>query len=59
MKEESLLRRIDWVTTIVPFVGMAALCALFILIPDGSKAVLESIRHFIGDDCASITPFWA
>lgn len=51
MKEESLLRRIDWVTTIVPFVGMAALCAVFMLIPDGSKTVLESIRHFIGDDC--------
>lgn len=46
-----LLSRIDWVKTIVPFVGMAILCLLFILTPDMSKHVLENIRGFIGDDC--------
>ena len=51
MEKESLQGRIDWITTLVPFLGVAALCVLFILIPEGSKSVLESIRHFIGDDC--------
>lgn len=48
---ESLQSRIDWVKTIVPFVGMVLLCVLFFLLPEGSKHVLESIRKFIGDDC--------
>ena len=43
--------RIDWATTLIPFVGVVALCALFMLIPDGSKVVLEQTRKFIGDDC--------
>ena len=52
MKEEKKLNgRIDWITTIVPFVGVAALCALFIIFPNGSKNILETIRKFIGDDC--------
>lgn len=51
MEREELGRRIDWVTTLVPFFGVAALCVLFMVIPDSSKTVLESIRKFIGDDC--------
>lgn len=51
MEREELGRRIDWVTTLVPFLGVAALCVLFMVIPDSSKTVLESIRKFIGDDC--------
>ena len=52
MKEkEHLGGRIDWITTLVPFFGVAALGMLFMFIPDGSKTVLEAIRHFIGDDC--------
>lgn len=50
-KEESLGNRIDWITTLVPFIGVTALGALFMSVPDSSKAVLESIRMFIGDDC--------
>ena len=51
MEREELGRRIDWVTTLVPFFGVAALCVLFMVIPDSSKTVLESVRKFIGDDC--------
>lgn len=52
MKEkESLKGRIDWVTTLVPFFGVAVLGALFMVVPDGSKTILEAIRKFIGDDC--------
>lgn len=48
---ENLKGRIDWITTLVPFVGVAVLCVLFIVMPDGSKTVLEAVRKFIGDDC--------
>ena len=51
MEREKLGKRIDWVTTLVPFFGVAALCVLFMVIPDSSKTVLESVRKFIGDDC--------
>ena len=51
MEKEKLSGRIDWVTTLVPFFGVAALGALFMIIPDGSKTVLEAVRKFIGDDC--------
>lgn len=51
MERENLNGRIDWVMTLVPFFGVAALGALFMLIPDGSKTVLEAVRKFIGDDC--------
>lgn len=52
MKEkESLKGRIDWITTLVPFFGVAVLGALFMVAPEGSKTVLEAIRKFIGDDC--------
>ena len=51
MEREKLCGRIDWVMTLVPFFGVAALGALFMLIPEGSKTVLEAVRKFIGDDC--------
>lgn len=51
MKNESLKGRIDWITTLVPFFGVAILAALFMMVPEGSKTVLEAIRKFIGDDC--------
>lgn len=48
---EKLKGRIDWITTLVPFISVAALCALFIVVPEESKNVLEAVRKFIGDDC--------
>ena len=48
---ENLKRKIDWLTTLVPFFGVVALCALFVMVPEGSKTILEGIRKFIGDDC--------
>ena len=50
-ERENLRERIDWITTLVPFFGVVALGAVFMLMPDGSKNVLEGIRKFIGDDC--------
>lgn len=52
MEEKEIVgKRIDWVTTLVPFGGVTLLCLLFMIIPEESKYVLESIRQFIGDDC--------
>ena len=50
-ERESLKGRIDWITTLVPFFGVAILAALFMMAPEGSKTILEAIRKFIGDDC--------
>lgn len=52
MEEKEIVgKRIDWVTTLVPFGGVTLLCLLFMIIPEESKYILESIRQFIGDDC--------
>ena len=47
-ERESLKGRIDWITTLVPFFGVAILAALFMMAPEGSKTILEAIRKFIG-----------
>lgn len=51
INNHQLKGRIDWATTFIPFVGVAVLCVLFMVLPDSSKQVLEGIRKFIGDDC--------
>ena len=50
-QEVKLKNRIDWITTILPFLGDSILCALFMIVPNSAKTVLETIRKFIGDDC--------
>ena len=44
-----LKNRLDWVTTIIPFVTILALCSLFMIFPDASSQVLGSARFFLGD----------
>ncbi len=39
-----LKNRLDWVTTIIPFVTILALCSLFMIFPDASSQVLGSVR---------------
>ena len=52
MSNKAELRNsIDWATTLIPFIGVLALCILFMVEPDSSKSILERIRKFIGDDC--------
>lgn len=50
-KKESLRKQIDWVATIVPLVGVVALCVIFMALPEQSKLVLGVIRGFLGDEC--------
>ena len=49
--ETPLKDRIDWVTVIVPFLAILALCVCFILMPDASKSVLDTIRFILGESC--------
>lgn len=52
MKEDLKLgKQIDWISTIVPLVGVVALCIVFMVMPGQSKLVLETVRGFLGDDC--------
>lgn len=44
-----LHRRLDWMTTLVPFFCIVLLCMLFMAFPAGSADILSSIRFFLGD----------
>lgn len=44
-----LHKRLDWITTVVPFIFILALCVIFMLNPTGSSNVLSSIRFFLGN----------
>lgn len=49
MKKEGLLKKIDWITTIIPLAGIILLMCLFMLMPGQSTVVLSTIRGFLGD----------
>ena len=40
----------DWIAMVVPLAGVLLLGALFMLVPDQSKLVLDRIRGFLGND---------
>ena len=44
------LKNIDPSTTFIPFIIILACCFFFITDPNGSSAVLSSIRDFLGDE---------
>ena len=52
MKEKKNLReQIVWFSTIVPLIGVVALCIIFMILPGESSIVLQQIRGFLGDEC--------
>lgn len=51
IKDKKLLKEIDWISTLVPLVGVVIMCILFMCIPSQSTMILETIRGFLGDDC--------
>ena len=59
MKEQNsasftgLWKKLDWVSTVVPFICILALCAVFVYSPEASTSVLGSIRFFLGDQFGS------
>lgn len=50
-KGKNLRKQIDWVSTLVPLVGVVVLCVIFMAFPEQSALVLGVIRGFLGDDC--------
>lgn len=52
MKNSEKLRdKIDWVSTLVPLLGVVILCIIFMTKPEQSAIILGIIRGFLGDDC--------
>lgn len=51
MKEDSLRKRIDWCSIIVPFTVVILLCFVFMIWPSQSTLVLQIVRGFLGDEC--------
>lgn len=47
--KNSWTNRIDWVTTIVPFVIVLCMMAVFMFFPEQSKTTVDSWRAFFGD----------
>lgn len=45
------MKKIDWFSTIVPLVGVAVLCVIFMVLPEQSTLMLQQIRGFLGDEC--------
>ena len=43
-------KRLDWTTMVVPFLLIIILCLCFLAAPDASKAVLENLRAFLGEN---------
>lgn len=53
LSPKGLIGQLDLFTTLLPFFTIAVLCILFVLYPEGSSRVLESIRYFLGDQMGS------
>ena len=43
--------QIDWFSTIVPLAGVVAVCAVFMMMPEQSVLLLQTVRGFLGDEC--------
>ena len=47
--QKRLHQEIDWVSTIVPLLGVLLLGVLFLVIPEQSSLILGGIRTWLGD----------
>ena len=52
-------RKIDWTTMLIPFAIVIAMMAVFIITPDDSKNVVDSLRSFFGDTIGLYYPILA
>ena len=50
-REKKLRTMIDWMTTLLPLVGVVLLCVVFVMFPEQSVIVLQTVRGFLGDEC--------
>ena len=56
---EQTKRQIDWATMLVPFAVVIALMIVFMVVPDQSKAVVDTLRSFFGDTIGIYYPILA
>lgn len=52
-EDVSLKNKLDWITTLVPFICILVLCFLFMKFPESSGNIIGSIRFFLGDRLGS------
>ncbi len=53
MKNNKLLRELDLNLMILPFFIVLTLCSVFIIFPEGSANIINTIRQFLGNDLGS------
>lgn len=52
-EKKTLIKKLDWMTTLIPFVSIVLLCLVFIINPGQSADTLAAIRSFLGDELGS------
>lgn len=52
-------KKIDWVTMLIPFLIVIALMAVFMVEPESSKEVIDTLRGFFGDTIGLYYPLLA
>lgn len=49
-KKNNTLQRIDWFATLIPLAGIAGLSIVFVILPEKSDNILNTLRNFLGDE---------
>ena len=52
-------RKIDWATMLIPFGIVIALMATFMIVPEESKTIVDTMRGFFGDTIGLYYPLLA
>ncbi|MDE6022775.1 MAG: BCCT family transporter, partial [Muribaculaceae bacterium] len=52
-------KNIDWPTMLIPFAIVIAMMAVFMIVPEQSKNVVDSMRGFFGDTIGIYYPILA
>ena len=52
-------RKKDWTTMLIPFAIVVALMAVFMIVPEKSKSVVDTMRGFFGDTIGIYYPILA
>ncbi len=52
-EKKALFKKLDWVTTLIPFMSIILLCLVFTIYPGKSADTLAAIRSFLGNELGS------